>query len=76
MQKPLVSDLDESWNNIFQNPHCFDFSELPFVLEESTQVALVAEFRDNVAMRNLPDNIVALEYVAMMNCFQGFDLAF
>lgn len=66
MQETFDSDLDESCYNVFQNFGSLLLAKLSLFLEDSTQIALVTELGDNVAVIVFSWYLKALENVMML----------
>ena len=75
MQKFVLTNFDETVNNVFHDRHDFGLWHFSTLLEERTEVALLAELCDDIAMRRLPDDFIALEDVGMFELSQSLDFA-
>lgn len=71
-----MPDFHKPRHNISEHPECLLLAESPFLLNEPTQVALVAVLGDDVAVRGFPDNIHTLEHILMLDGLECFYLAF
>jgi hypothetical protein len=75
VQKLVLGHLEEALHNM-PHEHCnLLLGDLALLLEERAEVALVAELSDDVAMRGVPDDVVALEDVGVLQLGERFNLA-
>lgn len=75
MQKLVLPDFYIPTDDILHEGKDLVFCHFAFLLEQRTQVALLAVLRDDVAMCGLPDDIEASKYVRVFEFGQGLDFA-
>jgi hypothetical protein len=75
MQELILADLDEPLHNIPHEAHDLPLAHPTLLLQQRTEIALVAELSDDIAMRSLTDDIEALEDIGMLQLSQRLDLA-
>lgn len=75
MQEISLSDFNEAIDDIFHDFEHFWFSQSFFLFEDGAEVAFITKFSDDVAVRGFSDDVVAFEYVGMLEFGECFDLA-
>ena len=75
MQKFVLADLEVAVNNIFHNGEGLTFRNSFAFLEVGAEIALRAQFCDDVAVSCLADYLVAPENVGMLQFGEGLYLA-
>lgn len=75
MQKFILADLQVPANDIFHDGKHFWFRHFAFLFEQRTQVALLTEFCDDVAVSCLSDDFIAPQYVGMLQLGESLDFA-
>ena len=75
MQKLVLADFEIAIDDVLHEGKDFVFWHFALLLEEGTEVALLAVFSDDVAVRGLADDIEASEDVGVFEFGQGLDLA-
>lgn len=75
MQKFILSYLDKTVNDIFDDGKSFCFGEAFPLFKVGTEIPLGAEFGNDVAMGGLAYNFIASEDVSMLQFGECLDLA-
>ena len=73
MNYAVVTEVNESSEDCLNKGRCFVFLHELFVSELGLQVALVAEFSDDVAVAIAGEDLVALEDVGMIQFFKNLN---
>ena len=75
VQKMLLRHLDEPGHDILRQLQYLSLSKLAPLLEQPTEVTLVAELSDDIAMGGLTHHIIAAQDVGMSEAGECLDLA-
>lgn len=73
MQKTLLSNLDETWDNVFENFHWLILWKSPFFLEKAREITFITKFSNNITMSSFSDNIDAVKNILMFEGFKCFN---
>lgn len=71
----VLADLEIAVNNIFHNGQSLTFRNSFAFLEVGTEIALRAQFCDDVAVSCLADHLIAPENVGVLQFGECLDLA-
>lgn len=75
MQELVFSNFQIAANDIFRDCHHFVLWHFAALLQQRTQVALLAVLGDDIAVRRLSDDLVAAQDVGMLQLGESLDLA-
>lgn len=75
MQKLILTDFQETINDIFHNSEDLSFIHSPLFLEQRAEITFITVLGNDIAMRSLSDDIETLQDVGMFEFGQGLDFA-
>ncbi len=75
MEEAIFGNMDEPHQNLTYDRKCLLFREFFPLFEEIFEITFVAELSDDVAIVSGTEDIVAFEYVGVVELLEGVDFA-
>jgi hypothetical protein len=76
VQESSIAEMFKAFDEVADDGDGFFLREFESFFDEGFQIALIAEFRDDVAVVGSTVDVMAFEDVGMVEFFEGIDFAF